>query len=293
MICAMFGRWSQSWRETLTKSVAGDKAAVAAYGEGNRSMSFKDVCGIAFQLMLVAAFWRASPAIAQPNPDELETIVERASSDQADSGWLPPGAGFGPTSWDLYTGSIYANSGPLWVQAEALMWWLKGNRLPPMVTSCPDGTDPAEAGVLGEPGTGILAGDGRVDSQMRGGFRTALGVRLGYWADSLMDAELEVGLMWVGDGQSSGDFFAESTGDPILARPYVDAQTDTPASRLVAYPGIAEGFIDIETSSDLLSTGIVFRRGWRESEWGRLDWLAGYRYLRLQEEVFARELHFS
>lgn len=91
MICAMFGRWSQSWRETLTKSVAGDKAAVAAYGEGNRSMSFKDVCGIAFQLMLVAAFWRASPAIAQPNPDELETIVERASSDQADSGWLPPG----------------------------------------------------------------------------------------------------------------------------------------------------------------------------------------------------------
>jgi hypothetical protein len=256
-------------------------------------MSFKDVCRIAFQLLLVAALWRTSPAIAQQNPDEMETLVERASNDQADSGWIPPGAGLGPTSWDLYTGSIYANSGPLWVQAEALMWWLKGNRLPPMVTSSPVGTDPAEAGVLGEPGTGILAGDGRVDSQMRGGFRTAMGVRLGYWSDSLMDAELEVGFMWVGDGQSSGDFFGESTGDPILARPYVDAQTDTPASRLVAYPGSAEGFIDIETSSDLLSTGIVFRRGWKESEWGRLDWLAGYRYLRLQEELFARENYIS
>jgi hypothetical protein len=262
--------------------------------EGTRLMSSQAVGRVLVALVLASAWWPTSVVVAQEDPDQLRAVVEPQPEERGDDeGWLPPGFGLGPTSWDLYTGSIYANSGPLWVQAEALMWWLKGNPLPPLVTTSPNSTDAADAGVLGLPDTGILAGNGRVDSQMRGGFRTAVGIRLGYWVDWLMDAELEAGLMWVGDGQSSGDFFAESLGDPILARPYVDAQTGLPASRLVAYPGIAEGFIDIETSSDLLSTGIVFRRGWRESEWGRLDWLAGYRYLRLQEELFARENFIS
>ncbi len=266
------------------------KGAIAVtFGEGTGPMSFKMACRIAAQLTLFAALWPTGYLTAQESPVPLETVVEEAEANQADASWLEPGAGMGPSSWDLYTGSVYANTGPVWVQAEGLMWWLKGNQLPAMVTSSPDGTDRNSAGVLGEPGTGVLFGDGRVDGQMRGGFRTALGVRLGHWVDSLMDAELEANLMWVGDGQDSGDFFAASVGDRILARPFFNAQTDAQASHLVAYPAVAEGLIDIETSSDLLSTGLVFRRGWMDDQRGRLDWLAGYRYLRLKEELFARE----
>ena len=256
-------------------------------------MSFEVACWIAVQLSLVTALWPTSHSVAQENSGQLAPIADEAAAGQADTRWLEPGAGLGPSSWDLYAGSVYANTGPVWVQAEGLMWWLKGNPLPAMVTTSPSVTERNSAGVLGQAGTEILFGNGRVDGQMRGGFRTALGVRLGHWVDSLMDAELEAGFMWVGDGQDSGDFFAASAGDRILARPYYNAQTDAQASHLVAFPTVAAGLIEIETSSDLLSTGLVFRRAWMDNPWGRLDWLAGYRYLRLKEELFARENYIA
>ena len=95
------------------------------------------------------------------------------------------------SDWDLYAGSVYANTSPIWVQARVSLLVAAGKPLPPLVTTSPAGTPQAEAGVLGEPNTQVLFGGNRVDDEARSGFRTSLGVRLGHWFDAWMDSELQ------------------------------------------------------------------------------------------------------
>ncbi len=193
------------------------------------------------------------------------------------------------SDWDLYAGSVYANTSPLWIHTEALLWWMRGNKLPALVTTSSAGTPRSEAGVLGAANTSVLLGDERIDDRARGGFRTAAGVRLGHWFDHLMDAELQFDLLWVGDGQSGGDFQGISVGDPILARPFYDAALNAQDAQLVAFPNVVWGDISVQTSSDFLSAGALYHKGWRCYDNARIDWLAGYRYAQLRDELLIEE----
>jgi len=205
--------------------------------------------------------------------------------------WAAPDVSPRPamSNWDLYAGRVYANTSPVWVQAEYLLWWLQGHELPPLVTASTAGTPRPEAGVLGQPHTQVLFGDGRVDDDARSGFRTTLGVRLGHWFDALMESELQFDYLWLGDGQSSDDYYSDSGEHAILARPFFNTQLDQQDAELVSYPGVVAGGIEVETSSDLSSAGVMFRQGWLAGSRGRLEWLAGYRYLQLQEELGVHE----
>src|SRR5262245_33785998 len=60
---------------------------------------------------------------------------------------------------------------------EYLLWWQRGLRLPPLVTTSPVGTPREQAGVLGQPGTRILFGNSREDDNPLSGARFTLG----YW----------------------------------------------------------------------------------------------------------------
>ncbi len=241
-----------------------------------------------------------SPPLAQdtpalPTPDSLSEL----SADPAEAPvqqWVAPLAQsrryghYGMMSdWDLYAGSVYANTSPLWLHAEGLLWWVSGNDLPPLVTTSPNSTPRAQAGVLGQPDTWVVHGDDRVDDRARGGFRTTLGVRLGHWFDHLMDSELEFGVLWVGDGQSSGDFYRFSAGDPILARPFLNAQTNLQDAQLVGFPDVVLGEISIQSASDLLSAGAWYRKAWRCTDAARIDWVAGYRYALFREQLLIEE----
>src|SRR4051812_18535863 len=62
-----------------------------------------------------------------------------------------------------------------WFAAEALAWWAKGDRPPPLVTTSPDGTPIFQAGVLGQPGTTILFGNQAVADDARAGVRISAG----------------------------------------------------------------------------------------------------------------------
>lgn len=192
------------------------------------------------------------------------------------------------SDWDLFAGSVYANTSPVWVQAQYLLWWLRGNEVPPLVTSSPPGTPRGEAGVLGEPGTRVLFGSERIDDRGRSGFRTALGVRLGHWFDALMDCELQADYLWIGDGQTSGDFSADSQHTAILARPFFNAELGHPDALLVSHPDVTAGALVFETASDFQAAGAAVRRSWLRGAYGRIEWLAGYRYLRLREALAGR-----
>jgi len=238
-------------------------------------------------LLVVAVPLAAQDDDAMPTPADLLPELREADDTASTMALRPQPRAV--SDWDLYAGSVYANTSPLWVRAEYLLWWMRGNELPALVTSSLAGTPRAEAGVLGAPNTQILFGEDSVDGQARSGFRTALGVRLGHWFDALMETELQFEYLWLGDGQSSGDYQADTSQYGILARPFFNTELDQQDAQLISFPGVVVGGIALETTSDLRSAGALVRQGWLCGPRGRIEWLAGYRYLQLQERWSAHE----
>lgn len=175
---------------------------------------------------------------------------------------------------------------PQWYgQAEFLIWWTQGNRVPPLVTTSPDGTPRAQAGVLGQTGTEVLSGGGSIDGNYRPGARFTFG----RWLDDCQTTGVEVTWFTLGDGANSGNYFASSTGSPILARPFYNAQDAANDSQLVALPNLVQGSVQVQTSSELHSVAIDLRRNWVNDSRIRIDLLGGYRFLRFREGLSVSE----
>jgi hypothetical protein len=173
---------------------------------------------------------------------------------------------------------VYQPSNRWWFRADYSLWWMKGNPLPPLVTTSPPETDdPNDAGVLGLPETDILFGNQRVDTGERHGGR----IKLGRWWDDDHSAGIEFSFMGMGGAETR--YTEASSGDPILARPFYDVEVDAMASLLTAFPDVIAGTIDINTDSEMYSAGVLLRRHWRSGRRGRIDLVGGYRYLRFGE----------
>jgi hypothetical protein len=155
-----------------------------------------------------------------------------------------------------------------------LLWWLNGNHLPPLVTTSPQGTPQGQAGVLGAPGTAVLFGGSDVNDDAHSGGRITVGGWLG--CDQCLGIE---GSFFILEDRHT-PFFASSSGNPILARPFTDATTGKPASELVAFPGVVKGSIDVsDESREFLGAGLLFRTHLCCGCNYFVDAVAGYRWL--------------
>ena len=121
-----------------------------------------------------------------------------------------------------------------WIGVDYLLWWTKGDRLPPLVTS----GSPTDAlpGAMGQPGTQLLFG-GDQDSRVRSGVR----VNGGYWFTPDQTLGMDASFFFLG-GQSAS-FDDSSDGVPVLARPFFNVNTGRQDAFLVAYPGQQAGEI--------------------------------------------------
>jgi hypothetical protein len=162
-----------------------------------------------------------------------------------------------------------------WVEGDYLLWWLKGDRLPPLVTTSPDGTPRAAAGVLGAPGTTILFGDSSPDAGVHSGGRFTVG----YWLDCCQTCGVEANFFFL---ENRGTFFqAGSPGSPILARPFFNTTTGMQDSQLVAFPGVLAGNIHVTDKTDnVLGAEALGRCNLCCSCTTRVDLLGGYRFAR-------------
>ena len=182
-------------------------------------------------------------------------------------------------------GDFGGMAGSWYGEADYLIWWVKGNRVPALVSTSPNGTSRSDAGVLGTPGASVLFGDERIDDNYRSGGR----IRIGRWLSDVSAVQLEY--FGLGDGANNGNYFNSSTGDPILARPFFNADPNVNGedSQLIAFPNVIEGSIRIRTGSEMHSVNLLLRRTLREGPRGRLQVLGGYRYLRFRESLNIRE----
>jgi hypothetical protein len=165
---------------------------------------------------------------------------------------------------------------PFWAEMDYLAWSVKGDRLPPLVTTSPAGTPLLQAGVLGPSTTTVLFGD----SSVNGGWRSGGRLSAGYWFDPQHKSGLEAGVF--GLEQASTGFGANS---PILVRPFVDATTNLQSSQLVAFPGLLSGTASANETSRLYGAGALYRREIGVSDSGRFSLLVGYRFLHSSDRL--------
>jgi hypothetical protein len=167
-----------------------------------------------------------------------------------------------------------------YVSSDYVLGWLRGSILPPLVTTSPAGTARASAGVLGQPGTSVLFGNQRVNQDARSGYRLGLGG----WFDERRTMGIDAGFL-VLESQNSV-FFANSAGNPILARPFFDVLTNKLSSQLVAFPGTSRGSITaFDRSNNLYGAHLDLQEAMFTGDNFRLVGLLGYRFLRLDDSL--------
>ena len=162
-------------------------------------------------------------------------------------------------------------AGRLWADLDLLDWNVRGDKLPPLVTS---GSPPqSTAGALGAPGTTVLFGNTTVNEDWRFGGR----LTAGYFLDAQHKSSVEVSFFDLASDTTS--FIAGSNGSLVLARPFFDANAGLQSSELIGYPGFLAGSVNASDTSRFLGGSALYRLAF--ANWGpeHVTALIGYRML--------------
>jgi hypothetical protein len=191
------------------------------------------------------------------------------------------------------------------VHPEYLLWWADGMDIPALATAGPTGR-------LDDPTTTILFGNDAILDDSRSGFR----LRAGAWLDRSRCVGLEGEYWFLGRESTSFVAASDAAGNPSLFRPFFNMNPrdaldnfDPPPREdveLVSTPDVLSGSVTVDAFSELGGAGVGVR--WnlccnvgcgrcrdacgnvqcvRTSS--RLDWLLGYRHVRLREGLAIRE----
>lgn len=160
----------------------------------------------------------------------------------------------------------------LWGSAEHLLWWIKNDRVPPLVTA-------GGNAVLGAPGTRVLLDDLNFADDFRQGGRFTLG----YDFESAPIIGIEASYFFLPDGGTEASF--SSNSNPVLGRPYIDVKTGMPAATLIASPGIAVGSVAVGVSTWLSGAEANMSARLVSSDRFRLTALGGFRFLGFDDDL--------
>jgi hypothetical protein len=185
------------------------------------------------------------------------------------------------------------SSSRFWASAEYLLWGNEGMYVPALVTTSPTGTASSDAGILGkvnalgEPTTTILKGQSHFNDDVRSGARFELGM----WLDPSQRDGLAFTYFFIGQG--SAGYHVNPADNDIIARPFFNVSTGVQDALLVAYPNLVEGTVDITAESSFHAAAVEYRRRAVHSGRFKIDWLFGYMYAQLDENVTIRDSTLS
>ena len=172
-----------------------------------------------------------------------------------------------------------ADRSMFWAEADYLLWWSKSMRVPALVTTSPDDTAADEAGVLGQTGTSILFGD----SEMNDGARSGGRFELGMWINPCHCNAIEVTYLFLDEEQQA--FHGSQNDYTILARPFYNAETDAADSRLIDFPDVVEGSLDVSVETKFDSLSVAYRATTIRSPYGSFGVFGGYRFAKLNDDI--------
>ncbi len=171
-------------------------------------------------------------------------------------------------------------AGRLWVRSEYLLWWSPGYNVPALVTTS-SSSDFSTAGQLGQSSTSTLFGNRLVSGESRSGLRIGAGYLL------MPCRDLSIEGYYTTTGTLTTSFAANSNSFPVLARPFFNVLSDSQgqAAHLIAFPDEASGSVSVNITSEFNSAEMLFRRKMRDADNFHIDFLLGYRYARLAENL--------
>jgi hypothetical protein len=204
------------------------------------------------------------------------------------NGWTDNGegywdnGGFGGCNGFPGPGGGCLQDGKMWASAEVLLWWIRGQNLPPLVTS---GTSAANPGILGQPGTVILYGNGAVDQGLRVGGRWSLGC----WLDECQTIGLDANFFFLGERDENFIHFGK-VGE-IIGRPFFNINPAVNAldAEQINVPGILAGDVTVSTCSQVYGAEANLRRCLCCNCCSKIELIGGFRYLHLDECVDIQE----
>jgi hypothetical protein len=242
-------------------------------------------------LLASAGLAVAEPPVTPPGPDTVMIAAgETPPAGEAPPADVPPpvvveGApppGYAP--WlDCGAPCMCGTPHKIWFSGEYLMWWMRQNQLPPILTSGPA----ASRGILNSPGT-VVIGGADLDNREHSGARFTLGG----WFTDFQGFGIEGTVFFL---ESKGfDFGASGTGapdTPVVARPFFNVLTGQEDARVISFPTLSSGtvlgttFGQCEGSSRLFGAEFNFIGNLCCEGTYRTDLLIGYRYLSLQDRL--------
>ena len=151
------------------------------------------------------------------------------------------------------------------VRGEYLLWATDGMDTPVLATTDPSGVNPAS----------VVFGGGGLNDELRSGGRITFSYLPLHWCGWSMDLE------YTALGKESEDFYAYSNGG--LFRPYFDLET------LQADVAVVNCELSMTANTELHGLDIVGRKMICRDCNHRFDFLVGYRYGRLKDDVLINE----
>jgi hypothetical protein len=161
-----------------------------------------------------------------------------------------------------------------WTTFEYVLYFMRTMPATPLITS---GTT-AAGGTLPNLGTTTLFGAENFNMNPLQGMR---------WENGIWFKKFPLwGFSWGGfvtDERS--DFYRVAGTNSVIARPFIDADTGTPNSFLVAFPGFLEGDITARVRSQIWGLDFDFNRKLLADETRRLMFRFGFRWIDLKEDL--------
>ncbi|HEY7312206.1 MAG TPA: BBP7 family outer membrane beta-barrel protein [Gemmataceae bacterium] len=190
----------------------------------------------------------------------------------------------------VLTGSTFAGPEPdgsmrVWLDGEYLLWWLKPAPVsPPLLTTGPL-TNPISlgSGILGQPNTQVLAGDSNLNQGPFSGFRVGAG-----WINCDNSFGVDGNFFYLSQRGTSFGFNSDEGGNPVLARPIVDARGGNETVLFVSAPNAFNGSLNIASTTNLYGFDAnmllpIERNGEPDEVTTYLTALGGFRYLNLRD----------
>lgn len=191
-------------------------------------------------------------------------------------------------------GSAWAGEEPdgnmrTWLDADYLLWWLKPAPAGPALLSTGNLTNPTSlgSGILGTPGSSVLAGNSYLNQGPYSGFRIGAG---------FMNCAGTIGgegsFFYLSQRGISETFSSDNSGSPLLARPIVDARTGNETVLFVSAPNAFNGSFNVASSTQFFGADGNLLLPWARcaacypDEVGYyVTGLGGFLYLNLRDDL--------
>jgi hypothetical protein len=111
------------------------------------------------------------------------------------------------------------------------------------------------------------------------------------WLDPCQTQGLDI--TYLGLEDETQTFFASDGGFSILARPFLNVQTDLQDARLIVFPNTIQGSVAVHTSTEFQAAEVMVRRVVSRGSFSDLAYILGYRYAELEDQLGVSESTLS